>query len=84
VLYLDAAVDRITDDHRRRFTDAVEAARLGTIFASGQKQTNRAYKAWRRNLEGDRPDAGAGLTGDALERAVGVLAAFHPEYVEHV
>jgi len=76
VAYLDAATDRLVRDGQTAFENRVEAARMGTIFASDQ----RAYTRWRARVDrkAGRP---RGLTGGALESAVSALALSHPEYV---
>ena len=43
---MDAAQDRLVDDHRAGFADAVEATRTGWIFAHDAKQ----YGRWRSSI----------------------------------
>lgn len=69
MVYLDAAADRVDE----RFRSSVEAARMGTVFASNRK----AYDQWRR----DAAPKGRGLTGDALEAAVRRIAEQFPDNV---
>lgn len=71
VLLMDAAVDR----RRSAFEDAVEASRMGALFAKG-KSGAKAYEKWARKMKRK-----ASLTGQALEHAVGAFAFSHPEYV---
>lgn len=78
LLYLDAAQDRIDERHRSEFEGAVEAARLGAIFAEG-KAGQRQYDRWKARLRNAR--GARGLTGQALEQVVMALARSHPEYV---
>lgn len=47
VAYMDAAQDRVTADGRAAHVSAVEAARLGAIFAQDGKQ----YARWRADAE---------------------------------
>ena len=78
VLYLDAAQDRLTHDIDARFSEAVEAVRVGTIIA----QDAKAYRRWRsRRPAGSSTSRGGGLKGMALERAIAGFAARNPEYV---
>lgn len=77
VAYLDAAQERLTEEGRGRFTEAVEAVRAGTIFAHEAKQ----YDRWRadvarrtgqrqpgKNLSQLARDLGAEIGGVAVER----------------
>lgn len=80
VAYLDAAQDRLAVDADARFTEAVEAVRIGTIIA----QDRKAYGRWRtrrRHPAAIAASDGGGLSGKALESAVMGLARQHPEYV---
>jgi len=72
VSLLDAAHDRRVDESRAQHQDAVEAYRLGYIFA----RDHRTYQRWLRRLKRQ-----AGLVGAALETAVTSLAFTNPEYV---
>ncbi len=72
VLYLDEEADRV----QARFVEAVEASRMGVIFASNGK----AHASWTRQLKG-HANRNRGLTGQALEQAVQSFAAMHNEYV---
>lgn len=76
VALTDAATDRIRRETRDRFDAAVNAHRLGTVFAHNMK----AWRAWlRRSREpGQRP---VGLSGANLERAVMALRLTHPDIV---
>jgi len=54
----------------------VEAVRAGTIFAHDAK----AHRRWQSATPSAQPK-GRGLTGQALEQAVMLLARTAPEYV---
>ena len=77
---LDAGQDRLIVEADRRFTEAVESVRIGTVIA----QDRKAYSRWRtrrRHPLARTAADGGGLTGRALESAVLGLAATNPEYV---
>jgi hypothetical protein len=81
------AEDRLGDDARRSFTQAVEAQRLGYLTANDRKALYR-WRSHSARLEARSPAGaglraadGGGLTGAALERAVGALAATNPDLV---
>lgn len=73
VWYFDAAQDRVervtTADHER----AIEAVRVGTIFAHDSKQ----YTRWR-NRTRQATGRSRGLVGAELEAAVMRIAAMFP------
>lgn len=60
---------------RRLFEDAVEATRLGTIFASDRK----ALAKWRRAT--DQPVTGRALSDEELERRIGAIGSMFPGHV---
>lgn len=62
VAYLDAASERLTDDAQARFDEAIEAVRVGTIFAHDAKQ----YARWQTRPS-KRVPAGRDLAKLALE-----------------
>lgn len=70
--YFDVAHDR----HQQEFGEAVDAARLGYLFAHDPK----AYQRWRRKSEG-RSDRPASLSGAALEAAVMRVSEMFPDNV---
>jgi hypothetical protein len=80
VYKLLAAQDRLDQEHRVAFSDAVESVRIGTVIASNA----RAARTWRleqkraasREVRGE-----TGLSGAALEQAVMAIAGRSPEYV---
>ena len=74
LLYLDSAADRLAAAHETSFVESVEASRMGVIFAHNGK----AHGSWLRRRKAKE---GRGLVGEALERAVGAIAATHSEYV---
>lgn len=76
VLYLDTAAARISSREDARVVRMIETVRAGTIFAHDAK----AHASWLRKRKA--PSA-RGLSGAALERAVGGFAMTHPEYVVH-
>lgn len=59
----------------RAFTDAVEAARLGAIFASNR----RAYSKWVARVQASQPKRS--LSDAALERAIMNVASQFPQNV---
>jgi hypothetical protein len=67
MLYLDSARDRLDAD----FRSSVEAARMGTVFASNAN----AYQSWSRRTS---VPEGSGLTGKALEVAIMNIAREFP------
>ena len=69
MLYLDAAQDRRTEEHR----DAIEKVRVGSIFAT--PQGHKSYTRWRRATT---PRPTAGLVGGELESAVMNVARLFP------
>jgi hypothetical protein len=80
--YLDSAQDRVTADARARHDELVYAVRAGTISAHDHR--------WFQRWVADRARAaatalagagGVGLTGAALERAVGSLRITNPDLV---
>jgi len=72
VVYLEAASDRLTRDAHAEFGLAVEAARLGTVFASNV----RAYSRWRTQF---RPKTRPAPLSDAqLEAAIMNAQAHFP------
>jgi len=75
--YLDAAGDRRTRTARDGFESRVEAARLGTVFASNAK----AYGSWRRKQDRQSPERQPVLVGAALESAVMNIARQFPGHV---
>jgi hypothetical protein len=75
VAYLDAAAERMGIEADSRFTEAVEAVRIGYVIANDK----RAYGSWRSRR---RPKhAQRVMSGQALEAAVMSLARRNPEYV---
>lgn len=75
VAYLDAAEERLEAVQRSRFEEAVEAVRIGYIFARDGKQ----YTRWRSSARSRSKQRG--LTGHALEQAVMRIASMFPENV---
>lgn len=69
MLFLDAASDRLSDE----FREDVTAVRMGTIFASDQKQ----YDRWRRSVAPRQ----AVMDEQALEVAIMSLAQQFPDNV---
>lgn len=75
IAYLDAHQERIQARAQADFDGWVEAVRVGTIFAHDNKQ----YGRWRAKA---RPSQRSrGLTGEALEAAVGRIAQMFPQNV---
>ena len=71
VMMLDAYADRSEAEQER----AVEASRLGVIFARG-KNGQRAYESWLRKAK-----RSIGATGSELEQKIAAFAYGAPEYV---
>jgi hypothetical protein len=67
VAYLDAAQERLTEAARHRFTDAVEAVRVGTILAHDAKQFGR----WQADVARQAGHPGAGKDLAKLARDFG-------------
>lgn len=77
-VYLDGATDRIRRTAGTAFDNAVEATRMGAIFATSR----RAYDRWRsRARRSDGSGRKPGLTGARLEAAIASLAMTHPDLV---
>jgi hypothetical protein len=76
VAYLDAATERERRTVESRFAERVEAARMGTVFASNLS----AYRRWRGSVRRGTT-VGPGLTGAALEAAVMRVADQFPSNV---
>jgi hypothetical protein len=75
-MLLDASVDRVEERAESDFERAVTAVRVGYVTARDRK----AARSWDRR-SAKRHGASLGLSGAALESAIGALAATHPEYV---
>jgi len=73
VLYLDAAHDRLADAGDA----AIEAVRIGTIFAHDA----RAYRSWRGRAARMNARRTAPLSDAALEAQLMALAAVFPKNV---
>jgi hypothetical protein len=73
-VYLDRAEHRLAE----RFSEAVEAARAGVIFAHEPKAYQRWANERRRALAAA---GGGGLTGEELEAAVLTLLSTSPDIV---
>ncbi|HEX5013018.1 MAG TPA: hypothetical protein VFV72_02580 [Candidatus Limnocylindrales bacterium] len=70
------ATERRRRSVRDRFEMAVEASRLGAVFASNLK----AYRAWRRTAD-RQAGRKTSLSPEALEATIRHLASTNPEYV---
>lgn len=75
-MLLDASVDRVEERAASDWETAVNAVRVGTVIARDRK----AARSWDRKMA-RRHGGSAGLTGAALESAIGALRSTHPEYV---
>jgi len=75
-MLLDASVDRVEERAETDFDRAVTAVRVGYVIARDRK----AARSWDRRVARKHGES-VGLTGAALESAIGALAATHPEYV---
>lgn len=73
VWYFDAAHDRLEQHATAEYERAVEAVRVGTIFAHDAKQ----YTSWR-NRTRSAAGRGRGLVGAELEAAVMRIASVFP------
>lgn len=75
LVYLDAAAERVSRNARSEFEAAVEAVRMGTVFAYDAK----AYNRWtsRRRSAVKRPP----LTPEQLEVAIAGIARDFPGQV---
>lgn len=76
LLYVDALVDRVEQDHEDRFDALVNATRLGVVFAHEPKH----FATWNRRRKRQRGQA-VGLTGAALEAAVSSWQMTMPMYI---
>jgi hypothetical protein len=75
--YLEAGEERISGEHRR----AVDAVRLGTIFAYDRRQWQRWLAAWRIRPGAIAGSTGRGLVGSELEEVIGAMAVTNPDIV---
>lgn len=76
LFYFDAAQDRLERLATTEFEGAIEAVRVGTVFAHDVKQ----YTRWR-NRRKAATGRSRGMVGAELEAAVGRLASLFPKNV---
>lgn len=76
VLYFDAAQDRLERTTEAEFDRAVEAVRIGTVFAHDARE----YTRWR-NRRRAASGKTRGLVGAELEAAVMRIAKLFPNQV---